>query len=410
MSSPESLHSKAEVGTAPSQYETVSEAFKSFEYDPNIESLITQLTAAGIPDEDIKAVELSISGNRSLVDERLRDKTLDSKFWIVKVPEEIGSDQSYAWTVASVDDTGRKVQDISDEFYQNARRDNVLACPDDYRSDSPPPIVWLKPYFSSPIPQPPAKDAQKDEFYIFQVPRSADEPYIDDFDQSLVLNTEKIKRGLEVQLSRMKSILDLSDTNTSEILSLLENNVAELAFLHLELHNTGHFLGPMPFDERKRDHNTYDFIEELRACLCAFRTAHVNGLEGNNLTALGLQIIGTRLFLHGFNAWSIPDGTRSREEVREVVVASILWERLVTDQAVTYTENGFAIDSKKFNASFFSMLDEIHSLELTASTKDKKTTNLMLKTLSVKLIKAAFSGKEYRPSTVKVFETIKSTL
>lgn len=387
--------------------ENVANLFQELEISQNKYNFLDNLASIeGIAEDDRHALLQSIRGDRRLVDERLRDPSVKLKYWIVEIPKELGLQQNYAWTVAEHDQRMLALQRSANSMYINARNDDILRCPDDYRADCPPAINWILPVRSSRMPQPPSRDAARDEFYIFQTPKGSSDEYIDDFEQSLVLNSELVERGLEIQKNRMREVFNTRDEYTSNLIEFHSQNSFQLAATHLELHNSGHFLGPIPFGDSKRDHRSYDFIEELRACLCSFRTAEVNGLKGLELEALGLQILASRVMLHGYNAWNIENGKRNRQEVREIVVGAILWQNLLDRKLLTIEDGLITLTPGCFKKCIPELLCEIHAIEKTCIDYPEEEIYRKLDDYAVGMLMKAFNGKEYRPELIELYNRI----
>ncbi len=296
----------------------------------------------------------------------------------------------FAWMVGETDELGSQIQEEARELHNAAMRSDTLKPRDGYPQLATPPIIWVKPHHSSAMPRPQVEDGA-DEFYIFQTPKAPNEEVIDDYEQELVINGELVDRLAKIGVERLVSIFEIENDSIDE----LSAHSDYYARLHLEGHNQGHFIGPWPLDRIKKDHESYDFIEELRACLVAVAMFDARDDTTPKMTqALALQVLATRLLVHGKTAYDLDSASRSRQQVREIIVPTILVERAIRDEAIMQTPHGFRIYSDRLVASMLTFLGEIHENETRARDL---MSNKRLHEFTTTILKQSFPSGDYSP-------------
>jgi len=368
-----------------SKLELLSSVFSQVEsLDEN--QIISNIYGLPIDDAQKQALVKSVQGDRSEVDKIIRSNQ-DFKIWMVNVPPELNSNQKYAWMYGISDNVGEAIRRDAEKLHYTIFDNPILTPPPGFTLEATPPIVWINPIESSNMPRP-KDDEGMDEFYIFQIPKSSQETEIDDFHQELVLNGEVIDRNARAGLNRFKALFDIDN----EVLSELENNIEYYSRLHLEGHNQGHFVGPWPLDQVKKDHPVYDFIEELRACLCAVEMLRSIGDKSEATEALAVQLLTSRLLVHGLSAYNQEEKTRTRQEVREIVVPTILFEHLLKDSAITINDSKMQLNTKAMVSSMHNLLKEIHDVERIAYVNSDSS---LLHEFTVNKLKESFPDGNY---------------
>lgn len=383
-----------------SKLELLSSFFSQVEsLDEN--QIISHIESLPVEGAHKEALVRSVEGDRSEVDKIIRSNQ-DFKIWMVNVPPELNSNQKYAWMYGVSDTVGEAVKRNAEDLHSTIFDNPLLTPPPGFTIEATPPIVWINPIKSSNMPRP-KDDEGMDEFYIFQIPKSNEEAEIDDFHQELVLNGEVIDRNARVGLNRLKALFDMD----KEVLSELEDNIEYYSRLHLEGHNQGHFVGPWPLDQTKKDHPVYDFIEELRACLCAVEMQRSTNGRPEAAEALAVQLLTSRMLVHGLNAYNLEEKTRTRQEVREIVVPTILFEHLLKDNAIVIDNSKMQLNTKVMVQSMYSLLKEIHDVERIAYVNSDSN---LLHEFTVNKLKESFPEGNYSENMNMVLKKANSVL
>lgn len=377
------------------QLATTAAFFEGVENLPE-DQIIAGFNQLPLPPQHIDALTQSAMGNRSEIDKLLRsDEAV--KVWFVPIDESLGSPNRYAWVVAESDELGLHMKDVAACLHNTALNSDLLRPGGDFPDRATPPIIWIKPFKSSELPRPLAEDGS-DEFYIFQTPKAENEELIDDFDQELVINGELVDRLAAIGIERLKQLFVIE----GDALGELEKHSSYYARVHLEGHNQGHFVGPWPLDRKKKDHESYDFIEELRACLTA--VAMLDGqteISSVATEALALQILTTRLLVHGKTAYDLGSEQRTRQQVRELIVPAILFERARRDGAILPGPDKYLLRPSLLVQSMLNFLAEIHATE---SLAFKTRSSKLLHEFTIERLKDTFPMGNYSPHLKTILE------
>lgn len=344
------------------------------------------------------ALQESVLGERTLIDQHLRSDD-PFKVWLVHVPEELNYKNKYCWVVGSLDPVGQQVSKLAEYLHSSAIKDNKIGRGgNDYGDRQTPPLIWLRPKISSEVPQPLGSEGN-DEFFIYQTPKSNNENLINDFDQQLVINAERVEKLAQIGIERAMRLFN-AQSNSMEI---LRKNVNFLSKLHLEGHNQGHFLGPWPLDRQKKDHESYDFIEELRACLMSVYAYDRTGASNEEVEALAMQVLFSRLLVHGNTAFNVENGKRNRQSVREVIVPAVLFGYLMNEEAFAIEKGSYTIYPDKIVTSMFKFLEEIGHVESNAySTRSNK----ILHNFVIDKLKMTFPDGNYHPDFINIQHSV----
>jgi len=329
--------------------------------------LVDSIKALTLPKNLTSALEASIKGNNRAINEHLFNLPVTHQepiAWIA--PVLVGSQKTYAWMVGQV---SPEIPEIRAKFRKASsavREDQLLMC-----SCEPKPLMFLDPFavssFSDIAPLPNVSNSNENgDFAIFQVGYKDKTGDIEDFDQSLVLNSTLLEQNFNSAIQVAVKVL--SEVEQIDVHSLIRK-ARLFSMCHAEAHNRGHFAGAWSFDNQKNC-LLHEAVEEFRACLNAIRWSEHLGFSSDEMDLFAFSVFAVRFFHYGYKAYIDP--LKTHQTVREISVGLMFFE--ILRQANVFYCDGETPYLQKFDISLvkpalISALEKLNQQESNARLK-----------------------------------------
>jgi len=183
--------------------------------------------------------------------------------------------------------------------------------------------------------------------------------FTEDIDQKMPLSSDLFMSRTEKILAILKACC------TIETVEFYEKSVLPIANiitkLHAEFHNHGHFLGPQSYTNKDKFEESYEAIEEFRACLIAGAITEHLEVEEEIIFGLPLHIFFMRYMGYGFEA--IEMDKNDEASMREMEVGALFYNLLEDKRGLEIVNGKLHIYFQKLPLIFKNEVNKIHQLE-----------------------------------------------
>ena len=197
----------------------------------------------------------------------------------------------------------------------------------------------------------------------------------EDSDWKMPLSSDFLIDKTKILFERVKHFC------TKETISFYEKNVVPnaniITKLHTEIHNHGHFLGPFVYSQAEKNEESYEAIEEYRACLISSSVAEHLKIEKEIYFGLPVHIFLMRFLGYGLDYFL----TKNEDivSIREMEVGVLFFDLLEKKKGIEIIEGKLHINSVLFPDIYKQEVENIHSLEEKYKKSKKKGLNLIAK-------------------------------
>ena len=308
--------------------------------------------------------------------------------WLAKV--QYLQTERFVWMVGVIDDETALVRDFINNNWYKANANPLLACP-----RKPPFLLYLKPSAQSTWQQnlPQSNEEKIGDFSMFQVDYKG-EKLRDDIDQLMAMNSIFLCNQVYQIFEAMKM------SCSEELLEYFEKNVLPkvglLSKLHTELHNYGHFIGAFPYDNKTKNCDEYEAVEEYKACLVAIELVSTLSDDLDLVNSFALLVVCTRIFGYGLRSYLVPEKTV--QLVREISVGLFFFEQLKNNGVLKFDKK-ISIEIPSIRLSTKKLVQEIDASEAQA----KENGNQILVDYAVHLYSRSYPNKCLSPELSKLY-------
>lgn len=317
--------------------------------------------------------------------------------WLGKVKTDDG--KKFTWLVGLVDNFGQgKIRDLLNNAWEDIRSDELFCNP----SKRPPFISYMKSIISSewqanqtipseqenapqfgrvgmfvestalPHNRPLTPDnhvgvVMSSDIEIFQDNFEGNE-ITEDIDWKMPLSSDFLENKTLEIFERVKALCSNSTIKFYEKNVL--PNIELITKLHTEIHNYGHFVGPSVYSQEEKNVESYEAIEEFRAC--ATTGAIVKHLDVDEDIYYGLPVHVFFMRYLGYGYDSFLKDKFDVVNIREMEVGALFYHTLGVGKAVRVKGNKLDLTTKLFPSIFQNAVKEIHKLEFEKKHEGKE--------------------------------------
>lgn len=325
---------------------------------------VQNIKSLALPKKLTLALEASVKGNNRVINEYLFNLPAtyqEPVAWVA--PVLINSQKRYAWMVGRI---SFEISEVRSRFHKASSSvcdDPLLMC-----KREPKPLMFVEPFAISKFNDIPALSnttSDAGDFAIFQVGYRDQPGDINDFDQSLVLNSTLLEQNFNSAIRRAaKVISELQGFDNS-----LQKESRLFSMCHAEAHNRGHFAGSWAFGDDKSC-VLHEAVEEFRACLNAIRWSEHLGFSSHQLDLFAFGVFASRFFHHGYKAYI--DSVKTRQTVREISVGLMFFEVLRQANVFHFDINQPCLQKFKIDLvrpALITALEMLNQQEFSAKTR-----------------------------------------
>lgn len=210
-----------------------------------------------------------------------------------------------------------------------------------------------------------------------------------DIDWKMPLSSDFLENKTLEIFQRIKSLCSSSTIKFYEENVL--SNIELITKLHTEIHNYGHFVGPSIYSQEEKHVESYEAIEEFRAC--AITGAFIQHLDVTKSIYLGLPVHVFFMRYLGYGYDSFLKGKFDLVNVREMEVGALFYHSLGTGKAARVLDNKLDIIPELFPIVYKNEVKKIHNLEVKYKQMGKE---------GLKLIAGLYRARIYEDSKYSI--------